>query len=147
MRALTLFSVAMGFIAFDVSAEAQQLRPLSERYLAWVARGSAAAVASARREMARLDAGDAEALGDALGRAMQVAPSRVLPLVNSAPGLSADWICTPFIGEDVSIERASAILRRSRKAIERVNDPRLASARAACLREIRESQFSLAHHG
>jgi len=97
--------------------------------------------------MRRRDAGDAESLGDALGRAMQLAPTRVLPLVDTAPGLDANWICTPFIGDDVSISRARAILRKSRKAIEGVRNPRLGKARATCLRDIREGEAELARHG
>ena len=144
VRSLALLSCAF-FLSSGAAARA--LQPLTNQYLAWVAKGSAAAVASAKKEMRRRDAGDAESLGDALGQAMQIAPARVLPLVDSAPGLDANWICTPLISEDVSLERAKAILRKSRKAIESVRDRRLAKARKACLRDIQESEAALARQG
>jgi hypothetical protein len=93
--------------------------------------------------MRRRDAGDAEMLGDALGRAMQVAPQRVLPLVNRAPGLDANWICTPFVSDEMPLARARAIVRKSRWAIESVREPRLAKQRAACLDDIRQYEIVL----
>jgi hypothetical protein len=134
----------LGCAASATGTVAKPLPPLSDAYLAWVAKGSAPAIASAKKEMGRRDAGDAEDLGDALGRAMQAAPRRVLPLVDSGPGFDANWLCAPFIGEDVSLGRARAILRKSRMAVERVHDARLAKARAVCLRNIREGEATLA---
>jgi hypothetical protein len=130
--------------AWSGVVEAKTLPPLTDRYLAWVAKGSLPAIASAKREMRRRDAGDAEDLGDALGRAMQVAPLRVLPLVNSGPGFEANWLCTPLISEDVSTARAKAILRRSRVSIERVRDRKLSRQRAICLKDIQEGEANLA---
>src|SRR5206468_12592510 len=92
----------LGCAGWAAGAVAKPLPPLSDTYLAWVGKGSALAVASAKKEMRRRDAGDAESIGDALGRAMQVAPQPVLPLVDSGPGFDANWLLAPFIGDDVS---------------------------------------------
>jgi plasmid maintenance system antidote protein VapI len=109
---------------------------LTEDGAEWVAKGSPEAIAAAVEAAPRADTHPAEALADALARAMQVAPERVLPLVGTrGPLFQAAAICLPQGWDDTPQEWAATI-ERSRAKIAAVTDPALAAQKKACLDEI-----------
>ncbi len=78
----------------------------------------------------------------ALGRAMQVAPERVLPLVGTTGLLTAQAICLPQPWNETP-QSWKATIEASRKAIESVSDPALAKPREACLAEVNAAATAL----
>jgi hypothetical protein len=130
-RAIAMM-VAIGSAGHGVAVAKDHARAFFD----WVAQGSPSAVSAAVEAMRTSDAGDAESLTDALGRAMQVAPARVLPLVDSGSEFSADRICVPFLSDDQPVPAVLRSLERSRQSIASVSEVGLARQRAACLRVI-----------
>jgi hypothetical protein len=113
---------------------------LTEEGAEWVARGSPEAIAAAVEAAPRADTHPAEALADALARAMQVAPERVLPLVGTnGPLFQPGAICLPQ-GWDDTPQQRSASLARSRASISAVKDSALARQKKACLDEIARAE-------
>jgi len=80
------------------------------------------------------DAGTAESLGIGLAHALPVAPAAVLAAFESTSGdaVGIERVCSaPFI-ED-TVKDVPAYLRAARKAVQRVDSPALALAKAQCL--------------
>jgi hypothetical protein len=85
----------------------------------------------AERMLAYSDAGVTEDLLGSLGRAMQIKPEHVLPLVGKSDRLDPAHLCVPFISNELPVHRQLAELRRSKRAIARVRG--LAPQKQACL--------------
>lgn len=139
---MTRAALAPILLLCAVAACAQQPDALSEQGAEWVAKGSPEAIAAAVAAAPRADTHPAEALADALGRAMQVAPQRVLPLVGTQRLFSPQAICLPQPWTDNPRTRRATI-EASRKAIEGVSDPALAKQREACLAEVNAAATAL----
>ena len=84
------------------------------------------------------DAGWSEGLHDALGRAMQIAPARVLPLVNSSKNQTASTICLPWMLDDTgdTDDHYRHIVQRAKRMFERFLKTKYHNQAAACLVEI-----------
>lgn len=108
-----------------------------------VASGDAKWVALGAHLLSFSDACYSENLQSALGQAMRREPRRVLPLVGSTPQLAAEHICLPSISEEQSVALQLREVRRSRQAIEPVQEPEFAAARGACLGFIGEVEKRL----
>ena len=96
-----------------------------------IATGKREWVALAKAMIKRGDACYTEGIQAALGAAMIVAPSSVLPLVDSSPLLGADRICLPFISDELPKDEQLAALNKSRQAIAGVRKHQ--KQRQACL--------------
>ena len=116
---------------------------LTATELARAAAGDSAAIAAAREALRTSDAGNTDMLQDALGRAMQVSPERILPLVDTAPELRAQNICLPFLSEDDPKAEIRATILRTRDRLDAVRDPQLAAAKAACMSQVRRNLAAL----
>ena len=94
------------------------------------------------------DACYTEGIQDSLGHAMQIAPQNVLPLVNSKPTLAADYICLPFISNELPIKAQLDEIAKSKNAILHVRDKKLQAQKEYCLRFIEtiESNFAPPQH-
>ena len=136
--------LAAGLLALAIAGcGTAQPEVTSDEGLQWVARGSPEALAAAVRALPKADGHAGEALLDALGRAMQVEPARVLALVGTSDLLAPRYICVPSLFGDDAPQRVKAELERSRKAIESVSDPALARPREACLAELAQAQSAI----
>lgn len=122
---------------------AKQPEVTSEQGLEWVAQGSPEAINAAVKALAGSNPADAEKLHDALARAMQVAPERVLALVGARDVLASRNICVPVLSAGESPKQVKEELARSRKAIESVTDPKLARAKEACIAELVQAETAV----
>jgi hypothetical protein len=111
-----------------------------------IARGSSRWIRLAEEMLQYSDACYTEGIQSSLGAAMQKAPKNVLPLVDKTSVLAADHICLPFISDEASIKLQLAELARSRKAIQRVHDPKFQTQKESCLRFIKFVQSNLTAH-
>ncbi|MCW3847800.1 hypothetical protein OF829_11170 [Sphingomonas sp. LB-2] len=107
------------------------------------ATGNPEGIVSAVSRLKQSGTRDAETLQDALGRAMQVAPDRVLPLVGTSEALAPRHICLPLLDPMAPPHWAKEQIEASRKAIEGVRDPSLAKPREACLAEVNSAATAL----
>lgn len=115
----------------------------SDEGLASIAQGSPEAIDAAVKALPRANPARAEKLHDALARAMQSAPERVLALVGTSDLLAAPNLCVPVLAaNDTPLARKNA-LTRSRKAIESVTDPKLAAAKEACIAELVQAETAV----
>jgi hypothetical protein len=136
MRAVPLLALALAACGTAPPAT-------SDEGLERIAKGSPEAIAEAVAALPDADGHAGESLLDALARAMQVAPERVLALVGTSALLAPQNICVPILSAGDPPQVARAELERSRVAIEAVKDPRLAKAREACLAEVAQAQTAL----
>lgn len=113
-----------------------------------IATGSATWVSVAEIMLKYSDACYTEGIQDSLGHAMQIAPQNVLPLVNSKPTLAADYICLPFISNELPIKAQLDEIAKSKNAILHVRDKKLQAQKEYCLRFIEtiESNFAPPQH-
>lgn len=125
-----------------LAACTQQPDALTGEGTEWIAKGSPEAIAAAVAAGPRADGHAAEELAHALGRAMQVAPERVLSLIGTQDLFTAQAICLPQHWDGTPRNRRETI-EASRKAIEAVNDPALSKQREACLAEINAATTAL----
>lgn len=82
------------------------------------------------------DAGCSLAIHDALGAAMQKQPRNVLPHVGKSSSLSAQYICLPFLPEEMPNAKALQEVRLTKVALTQVHDKTLSRQRQACLKEV-----------
>jgi hypothetical protein len=104
-----------------------------------IASGSPEWISMAERLINYSDAGLTEDILSSLGEAMQKSPRNVLPLVNKTPLFTEGWICTPFISNEIPIKARLAILNKSKKAIESVQDRHLQKQKTTCLNQIKHA--------
>ena len=122
---------------------AKQPDMTSEEGLASIAQGSPEAIDAAVKALPGAGPAKAEKLHDALARAMQSAPDRVLALVGTSDVLAPPNLCVPVLAEDDTPQARKNILSRSRKAIESVTDPKLAAAKEACIAELVQAETAV----
>ncbi|MBO9713809.1 hypothetical protein [Sphingomonas sp.] len=120
---------------------------VSDDLLNRTAAGDPQAIETAAKKLPRTDPGEHGQLEDALARAMQVAPAKVLALVGRDKRLSAHAICVPFLAGDEAPRRLKELVARSRAAIESVTDPALARAKTDCLAEVTAAETALERSG
>ena len=89
------------------------------------------------------DACYTEGIQSSLGKAMQIAPHNVLPLVDKTATLSASYICLPFISNELSIKSQLAEVIKSKNAIEKVHDKNSKKQKESCLRFIKAIESDL----
>lgn len=105
--------------------------------------GSLQWVSLAERMLKHSDACYTEGIQASLGRAMQRAPQHVLPLVDKAPELAAEYICLPFISDEIPASEQLAEVVKSRKSIQAVSNNRFEIQRARCLNLIKPIEIGL----
>ena len=115
----------------------------SDEGLASIAQGSPEAIDAAVKALPGADPAKAEKLHDALARAMQSAPDRVLGLVGTSTFLAAPNLCVPVLAANDTPQARKNALARSRKAIESVADPKLAGAKEACIAELVQAETAV----
>ena len=125
-----------------VIGEIMSDRTLGDYVFRSIARGSLAWLDIALLLKPAADAGAATLLDHAVGAALQKAPTRVLPLVDSGTFRPQD-ACLPRLSDDLPAAQAIKVVRATESVLARVNDPKLASAKAKCLAVAAETRMAL----
>jgi hypothetical protein len=112
--------------------------------LGHVASGSHVWISAGLSLYGHTDASYSEGIHDSLGRAMQVAPSRVLPLVNTEKH-RASQICLPWMLDDSgeSDRHYKSITRRARAMFESFLDTSYRQQAEACLTVVANAEAGL----
>lgn len=110
---------------------------------AGIATGKPEWIVVAKQMLEHSDACYTEGIQSALGRAMQNAPTNVLPLVNENNLLSADSVCLPFISDELPLQSQLAEIKKSKRALARVHSKKLERNKQACLGFIRSVEDGL----
>jgi len=98
-----------------------------------IAMGSPRWISIAESTLQYSDACYTEGIQSALGSAMQKSPQHVLPLVDKTSLLSANYICLPFISNELPVQSQIAEIVKSKRAIQRVHAKNLRTKKSSCL--------------